>query len=518
MMMARRYACCSVLVVSALMACSANAADPKPPASDAHAGHTMAAMTGHDHSLPPPRDGATAATQPPLPKNAEKISHGRFDDLIVYKPQGTPKTFVLFLSGDGGWVQKVDGGVIDMAQRLVAEGAMVVGIDTPALLANFEKDDSSCVYPDGDMENLSHFIQAYYKIPTYLSPILIGYSSGATLGYATLAQAPVDTFAGLMTLGFDPALDLKKPLCPGTGVAFKPNKAKTGMVFTPSTHIGDPWIALNGGIDQSISVPVAKAFVSKVPGSQFVELHNVGHGFSEPKNWIDAFKAGYTTLAEQDKPRALPPPPASLNGLPVIEVPAAEGSPKSDIFAVLISGDGGWAGIDKDVAAALVKKGIAVVGVDSLRYFWDIRTPDGLAADVDKIVLYYLKAWSKNKVLLIGYSQGADVMPFAVSRLPDITLDQVALVALMGLSDKAAFEFHMSNWVSAVDDGLPTQPEMDKLRAKPPVLCMYGIDDDESLCPKLDPQKFKLIKLEGGHHFGGDYDQLAQLILDAVPK
>lgn len=507
--MMKRLLGCALCLLAALP--TAFAAKPRPAAPPA-------AAAAHEHEPPAPRDGATAATQSPLPANAEKISHGRFDNLIVYKPQGTPKTFVLFLSGDGGWVQKVDGGVIGMAQRLVAEGAMVVCISTPELLANFEKDPSGCVYPDGDMENLSHFIQAYYKVPTYLSPILIGYSSGATLGYATLAQAPVDTFAGLMTLGFDPTLALKKPLCPGTGVAYKTNKAKTAVTFTPSSHIGDPWIALNGGIDQSIAVPVAKAFVEKVPGSKFVELHTVGHGFSEPKNWLDAFRSGYSTLAEQDKPRALPPPPASLNGLPVIEEPAADGAPKSDTFALIISGDGGWAGIDKDVAAALTKKGIAVVGVDSLRYFWDKRTPEGLAADVDKIVRYYLKAWSKQKVLLIGYSQGADVMPFALSRLPDGTRDQVALAALMGLSNKAAFEFHMSNWVSAVEDGLPTAPEMDKLPAKPPVLCMYGIDDDESLCPKLDPQKFKLVKLEGGHHFGGDYDKLAQLILDAVPK
>lgn len=499
--------------VALVLLTSAVLAAPKPRAPSATA--NAAAADAHDHNAPP-RDGATAAVQPPLPKNAEKLSHGRFDDLVVYKPDGTPKSFVLFLSGDGGWVQKIDGGVIDMAQRMVEKGALVVGISTPALLANFEKDDSSCVYPDGDLENLSHFVQAYYKVPTYLSPMLVGYSSGATLGYATLAQAPKDTFAGLMTLGFDPALALNKPLCPGTGVAFRKNKA--GVVYTPSKKIGDPWVALNGGIDQSIDTRLVKPFVTQVPGSQFVELHAVGHGFSDPRNWGEAFDAGYKLLAEQDQPRALPPPPASLDGLPVIEEPAADGAPKSDTFALLISGDGGWAGIDKDVAAALVKKGVAVVGVDSLRYFWGKRTPDGLAADVDKIARYYLKSWNKQKVLLIGYSQGADVMPFALTRLPQTTLDQTALVALMGLSDKAAFEFHMSNWVSAVEDGLPTQPELAKVPAKPPVLCLYGIDDDESLRPKLDPQKFKLIKLEGGHHFGGDYDKLAQIILDAVPK
>ena len=55
------------------------------------------------------------------------------------------------------------------------------------------------------------------------------------------------------------------------------------------------------------------------------------------------------------------------------------------------------------------------MGLDSLRYFWSPRTPDGLAADTNRMILYYLTHWAKKRVLLIGYSQGADVLPFAVN-------------------------------------------------------------------------------------------------------
>ena len=106
---------------------------------------------------------------------------------------------------------------------------------------------------------------------------------------------------------------------------------------------------------------------------------------------------------------ALPPPPATLADLPLVEVPATG---TGDTFAVLLSGDGGWAGLDQDVAAALSTQGIPVVGLDSLRYFWTPRTPDGLAADTDRMIRYYLAHFVKQRVLLIGYSQGADVLPF----------------------------------------------------------------------------------------------------------
>ncbi len=203
----------------------------------------------------------------------------------------------------------------------------------------------------------------------------------------------------------------------------------------------------------------------------------------------------------------------SLGGLPVIEVPAKAGVPQTDAFAILISGDGGWAGLDQEVAGALSAQGIPVVGVDSLRYFWTPRTPESAAADTDRIIRYYLSHLNKQQVLLVGYSQGADVMPFIINRLPAETRKHVALGAVMGLSEHALFEFHVGNWVNATQDqGLPTAPEMEK-PSDIPMLCIYGQGETDTLCPKLNPQKVHVVELPGGHHFGGDYQKLAQEIL-----
>src|SRR4029077_1267816 len=50
-----------------------------------------------------------------LPAHAEeRLSHGRFADVTIYRPSGPVKSVVLFLSGDGGWNK----GVVDMAQSL----------------------------------------------------------------------------------------------------------------------------------------------------------------------------------------------------------------------------------------------------------------------------------------------------------------------------------------------------------------------------------------------------------------
>jgi type IV secretory pathway VirJ component len=463
--------------------------------------------------------------------NAARLSHGRFKDFLVYEPAGPPTGFVLFLSGDEGWNSTADA----MARHLVQQGAMVAGIDWAKFKANLEADGDQCVFPDGDLENLSHFVQAYFHTATYLSPILAGVSSGAAMAYATLAQAPRNTFAAALTLGFCPSLDLAKPLCKGSGLDSIRSTRARGVEFLPIKKLGNPWVNLQGASDRVCPAAVTRNFISQVRGAAIVTLSNVGHDFVSLPDWLPQYTAVYNKLAAQNPTTRIAPPPAALSDLPIVEIPAqpvaaqpAAAQPvaaqpgaaqadaaRTDSFAIIMSGDGGWAGLDQDVAAALSAKGIPVVGLDSLRYYWTTRTPDGLAADTDRMIRYYLAHFGKQRVLLIGYSQGADVLPFAFNRLPEATRARVALVAVMGMSAHALFEFHLSSWISDSNSGPATLPEINRISGVP-VLCIYGADESDSLCPQLDPKKFIIVKLKGGHHFDGDYANLARQILAAA--
>ncbi len=444
----------------------------------------------------------------PAARTVEHVSHGRFENVSIYAPVGTPTSFVLLLSGDGGW----NPSVADIAQQLARHGAMVAGIDLARLTANLDADEADCVFPDGDLENLSHFLQAYYHLPAYLTPFLVGYRGGAGLSYATLVQAPPNTFAGALTLGFCPASNLRKPLCKGSGLESIPRAGERGTEFLPAKQLANPWVALQGERDPVCKPRAVGDFIGQVRGAALVMLPGIGPEYGAPAGWLPQFLAAFDTLVKHSAALLTPPAPADLGNLPVIEIPAQAGTAAGDTFAIIMSGDGGWAGLDKEVAAALSARSIPVVGLDSLRYFWTARTPDGLAADTDHMIRYYLAHLNKRQVLLIGYSQGADVLPFAVNRLPAATRAQVALTALMGMSEHALFEFHVSNWLSSDNSGAPTLPEVARM-AGTPVLCIYGEDDHDSLCPKLDPRRVRVVKLKGGHHFDGDYASLAREIL-----
>ncbi|MDP9007097.1 MAG: type IV secretion system protein VirJ [Pseudomonadota bacterium] len=440
------------------------------------------------------------------------LSHGRFKDLAVYSPAGKASSFVLFLSGEEGWNSAADA----LAQQLVRQGAMVVGIDLPKFKVALEADGGQCIFPDGDLENLSHFVQAYFHNSTYLAPLLVGVSAGGTMAYAVLAQAPKDTFAGVLSLGFCPNLDLAKPLCKGSGLEFTRSARGSGVTFLPISHLGNPWVTLQASKNSACPVAATRDFVAKVHGAAMAILPEIGGASVDA-----AFAAAFAKLAEANLTRGVAPPPAALGDLPVIEVSAAPSAAApaaaapADAFAIIMSGDGGWAGLDQDIAAALSARGIPVVGLDSLRYYWTARTPEGVAADTDRMIRYYLSHFNKKRVLLIGYSQGADVLPFAVNRLPDATRASVVLTAILGMSDHALFEFHVSSWISDDTSGPATLPEVNRITGMP-VLCIYGEDEHESLCPKLDPTKFKIVKVKGGHHFDGNYGALADQILAAA--
>jgi type IV secretory pathway VirJ component len=170
------------------------------------------------------------------------LTFGRFGTITLYQEKPHPANVILFVSGDGGWNQ----GVVDMARELAGMDALVAGIDIVHYLKALSGSSEPCSYPAADFENLSHYLQKRLEFPQYVLPVLIGYSSGATLIYATLAQSPPGTFLGAMSLGFCPDLPLDKPFCKGSGLTMEPGPRGKGINFLPSSHLNDPWIALQG--------------------------------------------------------------------------------------------------------------------------------------------------------------------------------------------------------------------------------------------------------------------------------
>jgi len=395
-----------------------------------------------------------------LPAGAAEIfAHGRIPAIVLHAPPHSVARFVILLSDRDGWTAAMD----RLAATLAADGTLVAGLDTARLLAAVAADGDE-VNVVGDFENLAHVVQGYRRLPAYFVPVLAGVGSGATLAQTTFAQARSGLFAGLVTLDLCTA---------GT-------RGGTGA-----------WRALQ----RPGHCPAAPS------AAQIEEIAEA----AAPAALRDAVR----TLA----PVAATPPPTP-GGLPLVEVPSTRDGTR---YAILMSGDGGWAGLDEALASTLAAAGLPVVGFDSLRYFWSARTPQGLAADLDRLIRAYAGRWHRSEVVLIGYSQGADVLPFAINRLPPTTRRLVSHLVLLGPGARASFEFHLDDWLRRAADGLPLAPELARLSARE-LVCVYGRDDTDTVCPHLPPGNARIVALPGDHHFDGDYASLATRVLAALAQ
>jgi type IV secretory pathway VirJ component len=428
-----------------------------------------------------------------------------FEDVRLYRPEGEVRDAVLLLSGDKGW----DAHSEALATTLAAQGALVAGIDAQRLYKALEADAAACVFPDGDLENLSHFVQGYARLTTYHRPLLAGQGEGGALAYALVAQSPSGTFSGGLSIGFHPRLHLHKPLCRSEGVQVRWHRTSHTSELLPVVTRSGPWSVLQSPIDGA-DPEVLQRFVHSVPGARLEILPNVTADYAGVSTWLPQALTKVHAL-EVAETAALPPPPASLADLPLVEVPATP-AVGGDTFAILLSGDGGWAGLDRDVASALAARGIPVAGFDTLRYFWTARTPEGLAVDLDRVLRFYADKWHRGHALLIGYSQGADVLSFGLNRLPPVSRALVTRTVLMALGEKASFEFHLDNWIGGDRGAIPILPEVRQL-TEGGTLCLYGEDETDSLCPKIPPGHVRAEALPGGHHFDGDHDALAARII-----
>lgn len=225
--------------------------------------------------------------------------------------------------------------------------------------------------------------------------------------------------------------------------------------------------------------------------------------------WI-ALGSGVVPVAAQKAARVGPDDDVSALPLHVVATKA----PSPTALAVFLSGDGGWAGVDRRVSEDLAARGVAVVGLDSRSYLMKVRTPDEAAADVARVIRRYTAQWAVQRVAVVGYSRGADIAPFIVNRLPDAVRSELALVALLGPGERASFQFHWTDLL--IDNSRPADPpilpELERLRGTP-VLCVYGKEEKESLCRLADTSAVRVDKRAGHHHFDGAYDAIAAEII-----
>ncbi len=441
----------------------------------------------------------------------DSLNVAPFGRVYVYRPQGPPLNVVVMISGDAGWKQ----GVTAFADEFSRMNNLVIGVDIIRYFRELRTRTDECYRVATDFTELITFIEKKYDFAEYKAATIMGYSSGATLVYGILAQARPGTFIGGISLGFCPDIELPKLLCETNGLTEKTDVSGKSYFLQPDAKLGNHWIVLQGKLDKVCGYEDVADFVRKTSDAELITLPATGHGFSKWADFMPQWKEAFNRLTKSDVENNLPADVGEqVKRLPLTVTRAKFGDPGKP-FALLISGDGGWYSFEQSIADNLAGNGIPTIGLDSKKYFWKRKTPEETAADMAQALKYYSKELGRSQCMLIGYSLGAEIVPFIVNRLPEELRSDIFSSVLLSPDTSTDFEIHISNMLG-MGNRQNVYNVADEIRSMQPVptLIILGSGEKTEIPSLLDGKGPQIRKIPGDHHYKFDVPLIIKTIRD----
>jgi type IV secretory pathway VirJ component len=443
--------------------------------------------------------------------DAEQTSFSeRFGTLHFYRQRKEPQGVALLFSSSEGWQEEER----RLAGILLELHYAVIGIETKSYLQQVAGDQKECAYLVGEVEHLSQSAEHAIGMTHYHKPVLVGIREGAGLSYVLAAQSEF-TFHAALGLSFCPELPLPRQLC--SGFALNAQSVEKKQLISPDSVAQIPWTAINGLDGPACASSDLRPFLgitSSVPSQKLALLKP---DLTPAAEWHAVIGEALNRLAPSRK-HNLRVEPDERTLLPLIPQPSPD--PHEPFFVVFLSGDGGWSTIDKSVGSYLSQQGVNVLGFDSLEYFWNRKEIVQAAGDLERAALKYGELWQTDKMILIGYSHGANVLPLIYNRLSRQMKNRTLLVTLLAPQQSGDFQVNIRDFAGVANEEHPI-PLLPNLKEIDPhkLLCIFGRQDEPSVCEQLrNIGGCEVHELEGGHNFNNDYPLITKIILDSAKR
>jgi type IV secretory pathway VirJ component len=432
-----------------------------------------------------------------------------FGTVYLFIPDKTPpESVIILISGDGGFRY----GVVRFSEHFALQNSLVIGVNIRKYYAELKSRKEQCYHIVSDFVTLASSVEKKYKLPEYQEPVLMGYSSGATLVYAILAQSRPHTFKGGISLGFCPDVELPKHFCELNGLKQHPIIDGNSFDLDPDSRLGDPWIVLQGRLDKICDFQKTAEFIQLSSDAELIELENVGHGFTKWTDFMPQWDRALQSILAQkpDKPDDENMAENELiNKLPLTITPATKVSENTPMV-FFISGDGGWYSFEQNLSGHLAEAGVPTVGLDAKKYFWNRRTPQESAQDIANILNHFSEIWKKNKILLMGYSQGAEILPFIYEQFSQKIRNKVEQMILLSPNAYTDFEIHISNMIGIgnFENTYNVVQALKSISNLTRILIITGDEENSSLHDNLSDTGINFATVRGDHHYNNDSHEI----------
>jgi type IV secretory pathway VirJ component len=132
-----------------------------------------------------------------------------------------------------------------------------------------------------------------------------------------------------------------------------------------------------------------------------------------------------------------------------------------------------------------------------------------------EILDFYSKEWGKNEFIIMGYSQGAEVVPFIISRLPDHLKSKVSAAVMLSPETHTDFEIHITNMIGlgSRQNTYNVIEEIKKLQ-KINILSIYGDGEKTPMPDLLKAASTKVVFIPGDHHYHANATLIVKTMKD----
>jgi type IV secretory pathway VirJ component len=434
-----------------------------------------------------------------------------FGKVFTYKQQAAPRNIVILISGDAGWKY----GVPEFAKSFAEKNTIVIGVDILRYYKTLRLRKSECFMIASDFVELATAVEKKYNFTGYIPPVIMGYSSGATLVYGILAQARPGTFIGGISLGFCPDIELPKRLCQTNGLVQKVISEGKSYLLMPDARLGNPWIVIQGRKDKICNFDSVADFVKNTTDAELIPISETGHDFSKPTDFMPQWKQAYNKIVAKYLADQEQNPVAQTFTNISFNITKEKQVDKNAPIALLFSGDGGWFGFEQIIADKLAALGIPTIGIDTKKYFWNRKTPEKAASDMADILSYYGKEWGKKQFIIIGYSQGAELVPFLITRFPDVLKSKVSAAVMLSPETTTDFEIHITNMLG-LGNRQNTYDVIAEINKMPKIttICIFGDGEKTPVPDLLRDTGVKVLFIPGDHHYKSNTTLIVKTMKD----
>jgi len=200
---------------------------------------------------------------------------------------------------------------------------------------------------------------------------------------------------------------------------------------------------------------------------------------------------------------------AQAGKLPVKEWASDVNTP----LVIYISGDGGLNNFSTSLCNTIHSSGYFITAINAKSYFSEKKTPEQTTADITGYLTNHLNKRKNQQFILVGYSFGADVLPFIVNKLADSVRKKLVSVVLLSPSATTDFETHIWDELGGHKKrSMDVADAINKMVA-PKTVIIFGDDETEFPYKKISIKNYSTEILPGGHHFDGKIDLVAKTMI-----